>query len=138
MNTKELYMPLIIIAYVFAHFCMAIFYRIFERTVLEGKIKELLKFNYKIDSDLLPEIYNIEKDTYIHFIERYVVLVMMRYIISAAFFLIFFTNIYFVVTDNKWQICLITIFSFFASLSLYILTCRTENDYADRIESMRH
>ena len=138
-NQEQFIVPLIIVAYVVGHICMAFFYVLLEWTKLDVKLNRLLGFNYSVESSVLPSIYKVNKESYTHFIERYVILVMMRWTMSSAFFIIFLTDLYFTIFKSyKWQICLLTILSLVASFCMYVLTSRTENDYSDRIESMKN
>lgn len=136
---KEFVLPAIIVAYILGHVCMAFFYVLFEWRKFDVKINKRLGFGYKVESSILPNIYQKDKDAYIHFIERYVVLSMMRWTLSSAFFINFITDSYFVVfREYHWQIFLLMILSFLASISMYILTSQTEKDYSERIQSMKN
>ena len=136
---KEFLIPGIIIAYVIGHICMAFFYVLFEWKKLDKKINKKLGFEYNVESSILPDIYKKDKESYIHFIERYVILSMMRWTLSAAFFINFLIDLYYTIFKQYyWQVCLQTILSLLTSIIMYILTTKTENDYSDRITSMKN
>ena len=63
---------------------------------------------------------------------------MMRWSLSAALLIIALTDlVYLFIKPVIWQVCLLTTLSFVSSIFLYILTSKTEKEYADRIESMK-
>lgn len=131
-------LAIIIIAYVLGHISIGFFYVIIELPGIDKKINKLLKLNYKIESNILPKLFKEDKESYFHFIERYAMLTLMRWTMSASFFIIFLTDAIFLsIKHFIWQICTLTIVSFISSVLLFILTSKTEKDYADRIESMK-
>lgn len=134
---KEFIVPGIIVAYIIGHVCMSFFYVLLELTKFDKKLNKRLGFDFNVDSNVLPNIYEKNKESYIHFIERYVVLTMMRWTLSSAFFINFLVDLYFTLFhEYNWQTCLLTVLNFLASVTMYILTTRTEKDYSDRINSM--
>lgn len=138
LTTNILIVPTIIISYIIGQICMAIYYVIFELTGLEQGINKKLGIQHKVDSKILPHIYNTQKETYQHFIERYVILVMMRSTLTSSLLLMAIINlIYLIFICYKWQICLIASITSISFILMYILTARTECDYSDRIESMK-
>lgn len=128
----------IIISYVLGHLCMALYYVIIELPGIDKKIDKLLKLSPNFDSTILPKLYKENKEEYLYFIERYDLLTMMRWTMSAAFFINFiFNTIILTLNSFSWQICALTIFSFISSIILLILTSKTENDFAERVESIK-
>lgn len=137
-SRKQYVLPWIIVAYVTGHICMAFFYTILEWKKLDKKLNKLLGFTHDIKSELLPKIYIKHQDAYRHFLERYVLLSMMRWNMSAAFFINFLINLYFIIFHQYvWQIGLLVGLCLLCSGCLYLLTGQTEKEYSDRINSMR-
>ena len=132
-----IWLVLIILAYVFGHLSIAFYYVTFELTGIEKVINKWLKFNYKLEANLLPRIYNNDKEAYFHFIERYSILTLMRCAMSSAFFITTLTNSFFLYikpfNDQFWTL---TVLCLISSAMLLILTCKTESDYAEKIKSM--
>lgn len=137
-KTNSLEIPAIFILYILGQLSMALYYTIIELPSIDEKIKSILKLDYIIDSTALPSIYKKDPEIYMHFVERYVILTMMRWTLSAACFINFITDIIFLLKkDYHWQILLITLISFVGSIILLLLTTRTEKDYSDRIDSLK-
>ena len=137
---KQFIIPLIIIAYVIGHICVAVFYAIRYIISKCGKIEEDLKdcieFKHEANLTILPSLYKKDPKTYTHFIERYDLLNSMRRTMSAAFFINFLVDIIYCITDCECQIqiCSLGGVSFLAFACLFILTYRTEKGLADRID----
>ncbi|MEW6428330.1 MAG: hypothetical protein AB1568_09880 [Thermodesulfobacteriota bacterium] len=128
---------IIVVSYVLGHVCMALYYVLIEHFGIDKKINAILKFDYKVESDLLPKLYRDDKESYFHFIERYAILTLMRWTMSASFFVIFVTDtVYLSIKPYKWQIFTLASISFFSSIFMLILTNYTEKDYAGKIKSM--
>jgi hypothetical protein len=137
-QTHNLTIPVAIVLYLIGQFCMAFFYTILEWTKVDKKINKILKFAYSVDSKSLPKLYRINPELYLHFVERYIILTMMRWTLSAACFINLIIDI--IVIFNKdfhWQFLLTTIVFGTGTITFYLLTTRTENDYADRINSLK-
>lgn len=137
-NTKDLTIPILIITYILGQLSMAFYYLFLERTKLDEKIKKTLGFTYTENSALLHKIYIENKETYLHFIERYDLLAMMRWTMSASCTISFFIDIPFLLLNpNHWQqLSLIALSFLLSSLLLYILAVQTECDYVKRIEAL--
>jgi hypothetical protein len=137
-RTNTLTIPAAIVLYLLGQFCMAFFYTILEWTNLDRKINKFLNFDYKVDSNSLPKIYEKNRELYLHFVERYIILIMMRWTISAACFINLIIDVIVLFKkDFHWQFLLTTIVFATGTITFYMLTARTENDYADRIESLQ-
>ena len=137
-RTNALAIPIIIVLYILGQFCMALFYAILEWKKFDEKIKKFLGFNYKVDSKSLPQIYSKNPVLYLHFVERYIILTMMRWTLSAACFINFIIDIIVLFKkDFHWQFMLATIIFAISFLAFYLLSLKTENDYADRINSLK-
>jgi len=138
-NQKQFLIPAIIITYVIGHICMAFFYILLEWRGLDKKLNKLMGFSYIIKSSVLPSIYKKDKEAYVHFIERYIVLSMMRWNFSAAFFINFLIDLSFTIfIKYYWQVVLLTTLSLVVSFIMFVLTSKTEKDYAGRIQSMEN
>lgn len=137
-RTNTLSIPAAIVLYLLGQFCMAFYYTILELTKLDIKINRFFKFDYSVDSKALPKIYDKNRELYLHFIERYIILTMMRWTISAACFINLLLDIIVIFKkDFHWQFLLTTIIFATGTITFYLLTARTENDYADRINSLK-
>ncbi|GGB06850.1 hypothetical protein [Mucilaginibacter rubeus] len=118
---------------------MAFFYILLEWRGLDKKLNKLMGFSYIIKSSVLPSIYKKDKEAYVHFIERYIVLSMMRWNFSAAFFINFLIDLSFTIfIKYYWQVVLLTTLSLVVSFIMFVLTSKTEKDYAGRIQSMEN
>jgi len=53
---RQFIVPLIIVAYVFGHVCMAFFYAIFEWTKWDNKLNKFFGFKYSVESKNLAVI----------------------------------------------------------------------------------
>ncbi|GAB2524772.1 hypothetical protein [Spirosoma aerophilum] len=137
-NQNWFILPIVVLSYVLGHISMSFFGLILELPKLDKKINKILGFEYDVDSNLLPSIYSQDKSAYSHFIERYVLLTMMRWNMSAALFINFLVDLTYTLFHSfNWQILLLTILSLLSSIMMYILQVRTEKDYSDRIQSMK-
>jgi hypothetical protein len=137
-RTNNLTIPAAIVLYLLGQFCMAFFYTILEWTKLDKKINKSLKFDYSFESKSLPNIYRKNPELYLHFIERYNILTMMRWTISAACFInLIIDLIVLFKKDFHWQFLLTTIVFATGTVTFYLLAVQTENDYADRINSLK-
>lgn len=135
---KKVILSMIIVAYFFGHICMAFYYVVLEMPKFDKKLCKFFGISYKTETVLLPKIYEKDKDTYRHFVERYIILFMMRWTMSAALFIGFLANTtYIIFVKYKSQFFIITILFFFASISLFILASKTESDCSNRIKSMQ-
>jgi uncharacterized membrane protein YozB (DUF420 family) len=114
------------------------FYTILESTKIDNKIKKWLKFEYSVDYKSLSKIYSRNPEIYIQFVERYNILTMMRWTISAACFInLVIDLIVMYKKDFHWQFLLTTIVFALGTILFYLLSAQTENDYANRIESLK-
>src|ERR1039457_1265608 len=113
---------IIVLAYVFGHISMALFYVLIELDRFDKKINKLLGLNYKINSSALPNIYNKNKEAYFHFVERYVILSLMRWTMSASLFVVTITDtVYLVLKPLQLQVLILTFASATSSIILFIL-----------------
>lgn len=137
-RTNSLTIPVAIILYLLGQFSMAFYYTIIELPKFDKKINLLLGFSYTVDSNALPAIYKKDPELYIHFVERYIILTMMRWTLSAGCAINFLVDIAFLIKkDFHWQFLSTTIIFGIGAIFLYILSIRTEKDYADRIDSLK-
>ncbi len=97
-SQKQFIVPVIIVSYFLGHICMAFYYVVLEMPKLDKKFNKICGINYKVETASLPRIYKKDKDTYRYFIERYVILSMMRWTMSASMFLIFLTDFIFTIS----------------------------------------
>lgn len=93
------------------------------------------------DEKLLHVLYNINPQVYKYFLERYSVLIEMRFNMSAAFsinFLINATVMFFNFhnPNDQWQIIASLILYPVFAFSLYKLSIVTEGDYKSKINSI--
>lgn len=137
-KVNTLAIPAIISLYLLGHFCMAFFYTILEWPKLDKKINRLLRLESFVDSKSLPTIYKQNPGIYIHFIERYVILTMMRWTLSAACFINLIIDLIILFKkDIHWQLLLTTIAFATGAIIFYLLSAKTEKDYAERISSLK-
>jgi hypothetical protein len=137
-QTNNLTIPVGIVLYLLGQFCMGFFYLILEITNLHEKIKKKLKFNYSFDYKYLPKIYKERPELYNYFIERYNILTMMRWTISAACFInLIIDIIVLIIKDIYWQILMTTIIFTTGSITFYLLSMKTENEYVERINLLK-
>jgi hypothetical protein len=137
-QTNTLTIPVAIVLYLLGQFCMAFFYTILEWTKLDKKINMFLNFDYSVDYESLPEIYEKNPELYLHFVERYIILTNMRWTISAACFINLIVDLIVLFKkDFHWQFLLTTIVFATGTITFYLLTTQTENDYAERIDSLK-
>jgi len=136
-NLHGLAIPFAILAYATGHFCMAVYYIAFEVTNLERFVKEKLSLGGRINRTALPQLYSRNKEQYLHFVERYVILSEMRATLAAASFLNFVTDVAFTqVIPLKWQLWVASLVFGVSWLAFFVLTCRTDHDYADRVNGL--
>lgn len=137
-QSKSLLIPLIIMIYIIGHFCMAFYYTVLEWKEFDKKINKFLGLTSIVKSEELPGIYNKNPEIFLHFIERYVVLTMMRWTISSACCINFLIDIVFILKKNYyWQFLFTTILFAIGAIAFYLLTAKTEKDYAERIDSLK-
>lgn len=137
-RTNTLAIPAAIVLYLLGQFCMAFYYAILEWTKLDKKINSFFKFDYSVDSKSLPKIYSKNPELYFHFIERYVILTMMRWTISAACFINLLIDLILLFKkDFHWQFLLTAIIFATGAITFYLLSAQTENDSAERINSLK-
>jgi len=96
-HLQSLFIPtLIIVAYILGHICMAVYCVALEVTGLDKRINALVPTENKDLHDerirnlnetlpSLPELFVRDRTAYMHFVERYSLLVLMRWNLSAAF-----------------------------------------------------
>jgi hypothetical protein len=123
----------IIVAYVLGHVCMAVYYVLLEWTKLEKVIDRVLRFKNETPPGSLPLLFQKDSAVYLHFVERYVLLSLMRWNLSAAFFIMSITH--FVLGSSSAQFvfaiaCLIIAFA------LYVLMLCTEEEKMNRVKSL--
>lgn len=137
-NTKDLAIPILVITYILGQLSMAFYYLLLERPKRDEWIKKVLGFNHTEKSALLHQIYIKNKEAYLHFVERYDLLTMMRWTMSAACALSFFIDIIFLFfNQNYWQqLGSIAILFLLGAISLYMLAVQTEYDYVKHIEGL--
>lgn len=136
-RNNSLEIPVCVLLYIFGQFSMAFYYVIIELSKFDKKINKLLKISYTVNSKVLPKIYKNDPELYVRFIERYIILLMMRWTLSAACSISFIINIILVfIKPIHWQFVLTTIIFGIAAVFFYLISVRTEKDYADRIESL--
>lgn len=138
-QTNSFTIPAAIILYLLGQFCMAFYYTILEWPKLDKRINSFLRLpNNTVDSNCLPKIYAKNSELFLHFVERYNILSMMRWTISAACFINFIVDIIFLfIKDSHWQFILTTILFAISAIMFYVLAVKTEKDYADRINSLK-
>lgn len=134
-------LPVVFIAivYISGHFCCGIFYTFskFLKCVFSF-------FNFNIDysvsipTEKEPKIYLQHRDAYLHFIERYAILSMMRWSFCSAFFSTLIILVSFLFKYFYWQILLLTIVNFVGMISMFFLYKKTDKEYASRIDSMEN
>lgn len=123
--------------YITGQFLMGVYYIVFEMTNLETWINNKLKFNYKIQAKLLPKLYMKDRDMYLHFVERYIILTMMRTTLCSACLISFIINASFLfIVPHIWQTKLLLLISGIGIVVFYLLAIKTEKDYAGRIDSL--
>lgn len=135
---QQNYIFIVIIAsYVSGHIVMAFYYALFEITKIEGVLNNWLGLNYTVVSKLLPEIYKADKEAYFHFIERYSMLTLMRTGMFASFFIIYLINVICLyIKPFVIQVWGVASISLVFSVIMFVLTSKTEKDYANRINYM--
>lgn len=130
-------LALFVISYVLGHICMSFYYVLLELPGIDKIFNKWLGLSCNVDSNVLPKIYNENKESYYHFVERYIILTFMRWTISASLFIIFITDtVYLYVKPFKEHIWILAVISLVSSLFLFILSSKTEKDYAGRVEQM--
>lgn len=135
---NSLYIPCIILMYLIGHFALAFYLIILEQKKLDKKIDKFFGYDYKLEPKNYPTIYIKQREAYNHFIERYILLALMRWTISAACFINLLTNIIFIIAKEfYWQFILITVIFLIGTIAFYILTARTESENAARIEALK-
>lgn len=123
----------LIFCYVIGHICMAFYYTVLEFTGFNQKVQKCKKIDIT-DEKSLPELYKKDVKLYIHFIERYDNLALMRWNLSSAFFINFLiTFIYTNFIQNIWQISLLKVLFIIFSIIMYLLYLETEKDYIKKI-----
>ena len=146
-NEGQFIMLVVIVSYIFGHICMGFNYVLFELEIYGKKKRSLneilytcIGLDHKIDERSMPEIYKKNIALYMHFIERDHILVMMRWTISGALLInSLIEGIYLIRYSHqfKWQVLLLGVICFITFILLYILTARTEKDYASNIEVLK-
>lgn len=131
------WVAIIAVSYVLGHLAMGFYYVILELTGADRIINTWLGLSCDINSKLLPEIYFKNKEIYIHFIERYAMLSLMRCVMCASLFIIFLIDtIYLYIQPFNNVISTLALVSLMSSVILFILTSKTEKDYAGKISSI--
>jgi hypothetical protein len=135
---NNLIVPTAIILYLIGQFCMAFYYMLLELTKFDKKINKCFGFKYNIDSKSLPSLYAKNTELYLHFVERFIILTMMRWTVSAACFINILINIIILFRKSyHWQFFAATIIFAIGAVSFYLLSNKTEKDYAGRIDSLK-
>lgn len=128
---------IIAVSYVLGHLAMGFYYVFLELTGVDRIINTWLGLYCDINSKLLPEIYMKDKEIYIHFIERYAMLSLMRCVMCSSFFIIFFLyTVCLYIHPFSNVIWILAVVSLISSVILFMLTSKTENDYARKISSI--
>ena len=100
-------------------------------------------FRNEPDQSKLHVWYNKSPRVYQFFLERYSILVEMRFNLSAALTINCIVNISFFILicirvfEYKWQIILLTLIYAFAAFFLYKLSITTDKDYKKKLENFR-
>jgi len=137
-QTKKLTIPIVVVLYLIGQFCMAFYYLLLEWKGVDKKINSFLGFNYSVELKYLPKIYNNSTELYLHFVERYAILMMMRWLISAACFINLIIDIIILIKKEfHWQLLFATIIFATGFFIFYLLTAKTEKDYVDRINLLK-
>ena len=87
-DSKILVFLSLIFCYITGHICMAFYYLLLELTGLNKVVQKCKKIDIQEDK-LIPEQYKRDAQLYIHFVERYDNLTLMRWNLSSAFFINF-------------------------------------------------
>lgn len=136
-DSKFLIFVSLISCYVTGHICMAFYYLLLELTGFNRIMQKCKKINTE-EEKLLPEQYSKNIQLYIHFVERYDNLTLMRWNLSSAFFINFITTlIYTNFIQSYWQISLLKFLFLVFSILMYLLYLETEKDYIKRINLIK-
>jgi len=131
-------LPSIVLLYLLGHFCMGFYFLLLEHFKFDKKIKKILKFEIIDQEDELPMIYKKDDKIYNFFIERNNILLMMRWTLSAACCINFFSNLVFLsIKKFHWQFLLITIIVFNGIIVFYLLSAQSEEDYSKKINQIK-
>lgn len=136
---KNLQIPFILVTYILGQLAMGVYYLFFEITGIDNWCSKRIKCNSKFDSSALPKIYVQQSELYYHFVERYAILAQMRANFTASCLINFLVNtIYLFIFKWAWQVCLASVLSFVGVLIFLILTCKTDNDYSNRVANIKN
>lgn len=136
-DSKFLIFVSLVSCYVIGHICMAFYYLLLELTGFNKKVQKYKKIDIEKES-LLPKLYSKKTQLYIHFVERYDNLTLMRWNLSSAFFINFITAfIYTNFIQNHWQISLLKYLFLAFSILMYLLYLETEKEYVKRINLIK-
>jgi uncharacterized membrane protein len=141
-NQQPLFIPtLIIVAYVIGHICMGVYYVLLEKTTLEERARRVLSLKRENYDAVQPSLFQKDQNVYLFFVERYVLLELMRCTLSVAFFLMALMNggccLYWLrLSECNCRTFILAILFFVLSLFLFVLTLVTEKEKSDRIGSL--
>lgn len=136
-NESLIYIVLIS-SYLIGHFSFGIFYLIIEKTNCERFFKKLLfKKDFKEDDLQLMNLFKSDISVFEFFIERHIHLSLFRWNFSAALIFSGFINSLFLITIKfSNNLLLVIIIQIIGSISIYILSLKTELDYCTKIETL--
>ncbi len=137
-ESHNLLFPVLLIIYISGHFCMAIYFIVFELSKIEEKLLRKLKMGFEKDERALPNIYKIDPETYVHFIERYIIISLMRWTMSAACFIgVIIDSIFLITKGFHLRLLIIDLVFTIGAVSFFLLYAQSEKEYWDRVNSMK-
>lgn len=137
LNQNNVLIPTIFIIYIAGHFCMAFYFILLEYKHNDDKIAQWMGLNVEKNETLLPSLFQKNPVSYFHFVERYVVVSLMRWLISSACTICFLVNLIYICKEVIiWQIVLVTFIYLVGACLFFILYIQSEKEYWDRVNSM--
>jgi len=135
--TRNLELYLIIFSYIFGQVSFAFYYCIIEIPKIDCLITQIFFNETKDFTHLLPKLREKNNDQYTFFIERYIILINMRWNLSASFTINAIINsISYIYFFSHKSLLLLATFDLAVGLMFYLLTKKTEVDYTHRIKSI--
>jgi hypothetical protein len=130
----------VIVAYVLGNACMGFYYVLFEWKGIDTKLNSILGFPDRGITAPEPALFKKDAKLYRYFVERYSLLVMMRWTLSSSFLIMSGMDFASWLVYNSHHRIIVT--ATFGNLALsacfYFLTQASEQEKLDRIDALNN
>lgn len=146
---NNLALPSTIIAYLLGHISLAVYSITIQLTSVDEALYKICynnKFSNKTPSCMPKEdeslfddidIFKNNKEIFFQFVERSSILILMRSSYSGALFIVFVTNVFYLVKQFAWQVFLVAVLSICSSIILLVASVYTERKNAAQIQHLK-